>query len=606
MIKRLFARLVRFGLFMSLLGIFVVTLVVATAWVLLPRVEEMNWSNGKPSVTLMDQSGKIIATYGQVFDKFHRVETLPPHLVQALISIEDRRFYKHFGIDPLGIARAMYINLQAGGLRQGGSTLTQQLAKNLYFTDEHSLNRKFKEAVMALKLEFNLSKNEILSLYLNRVYFGAGTYGVEAASKRYFGKSAVDLDLYESAALAGLLKAPSRYNPARSTEQTERRTAIVLRAMVDAGYLEDATATMAIAQAKSVLQTGAAKTARSKAPYFADWVMSQVDDFVGVPGEDLVVHTTLNSVDQSKARTALAGVIEKNKVEKQAGQAALVAMDGDGAVRAMVGGKSYRESQFNRATQALRQPGSAFKLFVYLSAFEQGYDLRSPLYDGPVTVEKWSPQNYSKKFYGDVDLETAFTKSLNPATVALSEAIGRTNSQLMARRLGITTPITDHASLALGSSEGSLLELTNAYASVANGGKLSVPHGISRIETRDGRVLYHRKLITHQTIDPAVANKMRALLASVVAKGTARRASGKGVYGGKTGTSSDNRDAVFVGYTQKLVTGVWVGNDDGSPMNKVTGGSLPIDIFLNAQNLDSGIAAPLSQDTNSTFSSGIY
>lgn len=603
---RFLAKLLRFGLFLSLLGAFVGVLAVSAAWIMLPRVEDMKWQEGRPSVTLLDQGGKTIAAYGEVYDKFHNAETLPPHLVNALISIEDRRFYKHFGVDPLGIARAMYVNVRAGRLHQGGSTLTQQLAKNLYFSPEQSLKRKLKEAVMALKLEHRLSKNEILSLYLNRVYFGAGTYGVEAASKRYFGKSALDLDLYEAAALAGLLKAPSRYNPASSTKQTEKRTAIVLRAMVAAGYLSKAKAEQAIANAKLILATGAARTARSKAPYFADWVMSQVDDYVGLPGEDLIVYTTLNSADQTRAAESLVQVMQQNARAKKADQAALVAMDGDGAIRAMVGGRSYKRSQFNRATQALRQPGSAFKLFVYLSAFENGLDLSSSVVDEAIVLDKWSPQNYSKKFYGQVSLETAFSKSLNPATVILSEHIGRKNSQLMARRLGITTPITDHASLALGSSEGSLLELTNAYASVANGGKLAVPHGISRIETRDGRILYQRKLVTYQAVSSDDANKMRVLLASVINKGTGKRANKKGVFGGKTGTSNDNRDAVFVGYTKNLVTGVWVGNDDGAPMNQVTGGSLPVDIFLAAQNFDAKAISQTTSSNTSSFSSGIY
>ena len=537
----------------------------------LPKIDRFLESERQPSVTLLYSNGSVLATFGEQYGQSLKVDQLPPALPQAVIAIEDRRFYKHFGFDPIGLLRAAYVNFRAGRIVQGGSTITQQLAKNLFLKPERTIKRKAQEFLLALWLEDSLSKDQILALYLNRVYFGAGAYGVDAAARRFFGKSAKSVNLYEAALLAGLLRAPARYNPANSRSASDTRTKLVLQAMVEAGFITQAQASKA---AKTKSRGVAAANRRGR--YFSDWVLSQVTDFVGRPDRDLVVVTTLNPSMQRHAERSLWQELKERGKKGRAGQAALVSLDTNGAVRAMVGGRSYRHSQFNRATQALRQPGSAFKLFVYLAALESGLVPDDPFVDAPVSIGDWAPRNYNEKYYDQVTMREAFARSLNSVAVRISEKVGRKRVISVARRLGITSDLNPHPSLALGASEVSLIELTGAYASLANNGNGVWPHGILEIRDTKGKVLYKRRgggpgrVVASQQV-----NQLNQMLSATVEWGTGKRAAIGRPVAGKTGTSQEFRDAWFVGYSAELVTGVWFGNDNGRPMKKVTGGTLP-------------------------------
>jgi len=537
----------------------------------LPDVGDLSPAARRPSVTLVAADGTLLATYGDLFGETVSVAELPRYLPQAVIAVEDRRFYDHFGVDPWGLARAMLANLRAGHIVQGGSTITQQLAKNLFLTPERTIKRKVQEMMLAFWLERKFTKDEILSLYLNRVYLGAGTWGIDAAARHYFGKPARAVTLYEAAQLAGLLKAPSRYNPVTDRDLSARRTRTVLAAMVDAGFITEAEAKRAEKE-KSVGRARAGDQAR----YFADWVLAQVPSFVGPITRDLTVITTLNPLHQRIAEEELAGLLAGDGQKRGVGQGAVVVLSPDGAVRAMVGGRDYDASQFNRATQALRQPGSAFKPFVYLAALEAGRRPDDQVLDAPVTVGKWSPGNFNDKYHGEVTLREGFARSLNSVAVRLSQQVGVDRVAAAARRLGITSDLDVSPSLALGASEVTLLEMTGAYAVFANGGYGVWPHAIEEIRDGDGKLLYRRsgggpgRLVAPRTVD-AMTDLMRA----TVAWGSGKGADPGRPAAGKTGTSQDFRDAWFIGFTADLVAGVWLGNDDGTPMKHVTGGSLP-------------------------------
>jgi len=541
----------------------------------LPDVDTLATETRKPSVTLVARDGTVLAAHGEVYGETVSLGGVAPSMVKAVMAVEDRRYYDHFGVDPIGLVRAAYVNLRAGEIVQGGSTITQQLAKNLFLTNERTIKRKVQELILALWLERKFTKDEILALYLNRVYFGAGTYGIDAAAKRYFGKTAARLNLYESAMLAGLLKAPSRYNPAANPELAHERAVIVLGDMVDAGYIS-ADAAKRAAKERRRGETMTAMRGR----YFADWVMKQVKDHVGYPSRDLIVETTLDRRMQRIARRQLRAVLRRDGREHDAGNAASLVLAPDGAVRAMVGGRDYRDSQFNRATQAKRQPGSAFKPFVYLAAVEDGLTPDRTVVDEPVTVDGWSPENYAGRYYGKVTLREAFARSLNSVAVRLIDRVGVDRVVRTAERLGITTDLDRHPSLALGTSEVTLLDLTGAYATFANGGDGVMPHGIRTIRTRQGKVLYDRAGGgPGRVVAPRHVQRMTDLLRANVVWGTGERADPERPAAGKTGTTQNARDAWFVGFTANLVTGVWMGNDDGSPMDDVTGGTLPADIW---------------------------
>jgi penicillin-binding protein 1A len=444
-----------------------VALAVAVGWYAydLPEVTSIAKTGRQPSITLIAADGSQIAAVGDVRGKTVGLDEVSPALRQALIAVEDRRFYEHLGVDPRGLARAMLANLRAGRIVQGGSTITQQLAKNLFLNPDRTVRRKVQELLLAFWLERKFTKDQILTLYLNRVYFGAGNYGVDAAARRYFGKPVQDLSLYESALLAGLLKAPSRYNPARNSGGADQRTQLVLSAMVDAGYISAAEAAAALKQKSRsrVLAVGQAR-------YFTDWVLNQVADYVGQTARDLVIVTTLDPRLQQIAETELVGLLDGPGREMGAGQAAFVALTPGGAVRAMVGGRDYGESQFNRAVQALRQPGSAFKAFTYLAAFEKGLDPDDRFVDSPVEVDGWTPRNYNDRYFGKVTLREAFARSLNSVAVKVLQEVGSAQVAATARRLGVTSKLEATPSIALGTSEVTLLELTGAYAVFANRG----------------------------------------------------------------------------------------------------------------------------------------
>ncbi|WP_455374371.1 transglycosylase domain-containing protein [Limibacillus halophilus] len=536
----------------------------------LPDVSRMATLERQPSITILAYDGTILGSSGELTGEALQVRDLPPHLPYAVLAIEDRRFYDHPGMDFVGLVRAMAVNLQQGALVQGGSTITQQLAKNLFLTPERTIKRKIQELLLAFWLERKFSKDQILTLYLNRVYLGAGAYGVDAASRRYFGKPATEVTLYEAALLAGLLKAPSRLAPTNDRDAAEERADVVLSAMVDAGFISEEAASRA-KQSKSPTIARPGPRAR----YFSDWLLQEVSSFLGRPDRDLIVTTTLDPRLQRLAEAEVEAALERG-AERAVGEAALVALSPDGAVRAMVGGRDYQQSQFNRATQALRQPGSAFKTFVYLAAFEQGWHPDGEILDAPVTVGDWSPENYDENYRGEITLRQAYAESINTAAVRLGQAVGTKAVAGMAQRLGIADVTARDASIALGTSETTLLQMTGAYAAIANGGQGAWPYGILEVRDAAGNLLFqHQEVEGAPLLDERTLARITDVMTATVEWGTGKAARLDRPAAGKTGTSQEFRDAWFIGFTAELVTGVWFGNDDNSPMKRVSGGSLP-------------------------------
>jgi penicillin-binding protein 1A len=539
----------------------------------LPNTDQLTAAERRPSVTVLAGDGSIIATFGDLFGQPLTLKQMSPYLPKAVVATEDRRFYQHFGVDPIGLLRAGFTDLRTGHFAQGGSTITQQLAKNVFLTPERSIGRKIRETLLALWLEHRFTKDQILEIYLNRVYLGAGTYGVDAAAHRYFGKSAAKLNLYESAVIAGLLKAPTRFNPTRDKEKAATRAAQVLDLMVETGAVPQQEA-VAAQKAGAGLRTVA--VTRPGTRYFADWIADQVRDFAGTADRDLTVRTTLDSRMQSIAEGTIAEVLARHGLKAVVSQGALVAMATDGAVRAMVGGRDYNESQFNRATQAQRQPGSAFKPFVYLAGLEAGIRPDDTFVDGPIQIGNWRPHNYTNRYLGEVTAAEALAESINTVAVQVSQRAGIPRLIATASRLGIASNLAPDASLALGTNEVNLLELVSAYAPFANGGSGVLAYSITDIRDTAGRVVYHRSGSgAGQVVAADEVGAMNAMLSGVISHGTGKAASLPRPVAGKTGTTQEYRDAWFIGYTADLVAGVWLGNDDNTPMNKVTGGSLP-------------------------------
>ena len=540
----------------------------------LPDLDSLTATLRKPSVTLLAADGETIAAYGDVYGAPVTLAEVPASLPQAVIATEDRHFYHHFGLDVLGLVRAVAVNLRAGHVVQGGSTITQQLAKNLFLTPERNLRRKVQELLMALWLERKFTKEQILTLYLNRVYLGSGSWGVDAAARRYFDRPAKDLNLYQSALLAGLLKAPSRYNPQNDPELSQRRTTQVLANMVAAGMLTQGDVDRALregpATVRQVFHTGR---------YFADWVHDQVERYTA-EGRDIVVRTTLDLALQRKVEAELEATLAGPGAKAGAGQAAMVVMTPDGAIRAMAGGRNYAASQFNRAVQGARQPGSSFKAFLYLAALEAGWSEGDSIEDAPISAGRYRPENYTGKYEGAVTLRHAFAKSSNVAAVRLIEKIGPKRVAAVAHRLGITSELRPDASLALGTSEASLVEMTAAYATFANDGNGVFPHGVTEIRDAQGETLQQRQGGgTGRVVAPHLLHQMKDMMSAVVEEGTGKSAAIDRPAAGKTGTTQDYRDAWFIGYTADYVGGVWFGNDDGTPMHKVTGGGLPTKLW---------------------------
>jgi penicillin-binding protein 1A len=572
--RRLGWILFRWAMVAAIWGAVVLAGIFAYFSLTLPDTRDLMTATRKPSVTLLAADGSLIATFGDLFGEPLKLREMSPWVPQAVLATEDRRFYSHFGVDVVGLTRAAVVNFRAGRVVQGGSTLTQQLAKNLFLTPERTTTRKIQEALLALWLERKFTKDQILEIYLNRVYFGSGAYGVDAAARRYFGKSGRELNVYEAAVIAGLLKAPSRFSPARDRDRAAQRAEQVLANMVDAGYLTAAQA--ATAQRQSTRLAAVAGT-RPGTRYFADYLIEFIGDFGGAAKiSDLLVRTTLDPRLQAAAEAAVAEMLQRDGPKAGVGQAALVAMSPDGAIRAMVGGRDYGESQFNRATQALRQPGSSFKPFVYLAALENGYAPNTRWSDAPVRIGNWQPHNYTRTYLGEVTMAEALAQSLNTVTVQVSERVGRSRVAATARRLGISSDLTPDASIALGTSEATLVEMTGAYAAFASGGLGAWPYGVVEIKDNRGNVLFRRSGAgPGRVISEQVAGQMNEMLSGVIGRGTGRSAALDRPAAGKTGTTQDYRDAWFIGYTADLVAGVWLGNDDNTPMKRVTGGTLP-------------------------------
>ncbi len=561
----------KLGVLLGLWGLIIGSGALAYFAFTLPDTSQLTVAERRPSVTILAADGSPIASFGDLFGRPLTLKEMSPFLPKAVIATEDRRFYSHFGIDPIGMVRAAVADLRAGHIVEGGSTITQQLAKILFLTPQRSFARKIRETLLALWLDHQFTKDEILEIYLNRVYLGAGTYGVDAAAHRYFGKSAGRLNLFESAVIAGLLKAPTRFSPARDPAAADGRAAQVLDNMVEAGFITASDAAAARKQGAAVAAIG-----RPGSRYFADWVADQIRDFAGTTDRDLTVRTTLDPRLQEAAEAAVGDVLARHGAKDAVSQGALVALAPDGAVRAMVGGRDYGQSQFNRATQAQRQPGSAFKPFVYLAGLEAGLRPGDRFVDKPIRVGNWQPHDYLTRYQGEMSLAEGLAQSINTIAVQVAERAGIPRVIAMARRLGIASELPRDASIALGTGEVNLLELVSAYAPFANGGTGVLPYGISEIRDSAGRIVYRRTGSgPGPVVAPDLVGMMNDMLAGVVAHGTGKAAALPRPAAGKTGTTQDYRDAWFIGYTADLVAGVWLGNDDDMPMNKVTGGSLP-------------------------------
>lgn len=555
----------------------------------------------QPSINYLDRSGALLAVRGSQYAPPVDIDALPEYVPAAFVAIEDRQFYHHFGFNPWGIIRSAIWNATHDGPQRGGSTITQQLARNLFLSPAQNYRRKAQELILAVWLEMKFSKKQILALYMNRVYFGAGAYGIEAASQRYFNKPAKELSVGEAALLAGMMKGPARYSPVSAKERAARRATIVLDEMVRIKAITPEQRDQAFSTPVQVSAT----LANQRAQYFTDYIDAQVRSLVGEPTEDLVVETTLDLPIQVAAERAVkqgVGAYEKQGVQ----QSALVAIDGEGRIRAYVGGADYTDSQFDRATTARRQAGSAFKPFVYLTAMEQGRTPDMMVVDEPVKIGNWEPRNYTGKYLGQITMQTALAQSINTVAARLASEVGTSNVANTARRLGITSKIQLDPSMALGAVEVSPMEMAQAYAPFANGGFLAKGYGIERIRTAKGKVLYDHnvdKQARAAVIGTPALQYMNQMMREVVSSGTGTRANVPGYdIAGKTGTTSDYRDAWFVGYTGGFVTAVWTGKDDNTTMRRVTGGGAPAEIWrsfmtaalprLKATPIPGGVAPP--------------
>lgn len=571
-------RLVKLGLLLGLWATIVIGTIVGWYALELPQITEAPKLIEQNAVTVAGKDGTVLARYGSLQGVATPVSELPAHLVYAVLAIEDRRFYKHPGVDPVGIVRAFGRNLLEGKVAQGGSTITQQLAKNLFLSPARTFKRKVQEALLALWIEHHLTKDEILSLYLNRVFMGSRAYGVEAAAEVYFNKPAKELTLRESATIAGLLKAPSRYSPLANPGLSAERANVVLSAMADAGYItEDEAKNLTSIPPAPRKKPDEANSIR----YFTDWVTRDLSMLIGEPDLDVTVTTTIDPEIQDAAEKALATQLRQHGEEKNVTQGAVVVLDYDGAVLAMVGGYDYQRSQFNRATEARRQPGSSFKPFVYLAALQAGWKKDDNILDAPIIEGKYRPGNYDGEYYGETPLRYALAFSLNTAAVRLAQYIGPANIVAAARAAGIRAPLHPELSLALGASEVPMIEMVNGFATIARDGYYLDPYAVSRVQDRKGRLLYQRSdaVTARRTLDPGAVAQLKDMMELVVREGTGRGAQGPYRLAGKTGTSQEFRDAWFIGFTDRYIAAVWVGNDNNTSMKKVTGGSIPARIF---------------------------
>jgi len=564
---------------LSLVGGLVLAAATAFYYIKLPAPENLFDGRGGGSVTMLDRDGNVFAWRGEQYGGELKITEVSPHVIHAVVAAEDKRYYGHFGIDPIGITRAMVANIRAGRLVQGGSTLTQQVAKNVYLTAERSLERKLKELPMALALELKYSKQQILAIYINRVYLGAGTYGFEAASQRYFGKSARVLNPSEAAMLAGLLRAPSRYAPTNDLGRAQGRASVIVRLMEEQGYLTDIQVVQALATPAKLSVAAAARAGG----YFADWVMETAPAFLAKDTtEDVTISTTFDPALQRAVEDALAAVFETKVKPGSTAQAAIVVMTADGQVRAMVGGHDSGVGLFNRAVHAKRQTGSAFKPIVYAAALEAGMSPLDIIIDEPLQIGDWAPQNYNHQYLGAVTLIEALSKSINTVAIRVSERAGQDRVRSLASAMGITTPLAPGPAIALGTSEATLVDMTGVYATIANRGRAANPRGILEIRLRGDDIALVRETgaAGAQVLSPRNAGLLTYMMREVVETGTGRRArlSDRDA-AGKTGTTQVARDAWFIGFTADYVVGVWMGNDDNLPLTGVAGGGLPAEIW---------------------------
>ena len=548
----------------------------------LPDKRTMWQLNLKPNMTLLDKDGRVIGHRGPYIGKPLKLGQMPSYVGDAFLAIEDERFYEHAGVDNKAILRALFENTRAGEKTQGGSTLTQQLVKNIVLSPEKSYRRKFQEAVLARDMEAVLSKPEILELYINRIPMGPRVFGVEAASQRYFGKSATELNLPEAALLAGLPQAPSRYNPTEHYDRALTRSHLVLQRMVVNDMITDDQKQEAISNPPKIAELPEAIISENLIGYLFDMAAERAPELVQGDHEDLIVQTTLDIDRQNIAHDALSTMLEKSGKSKKVGNGALVSIDNNtGAVLALVGGQDYSTSKFNRAVQAKRQPGSSFKTFSYAAALLEGYTPATVRIDQPTKIGDWEPENYTKRYRGPMTIREALKHSINTIAAQITVEVGPSNVAKLAGSFGIESELRPEFSLALGSSETTLTEMTRAYSVFANEGLLRPTYFISDIKNTAGTTLYRRRTVAGKRVYPVpFARQMSSMLRDVIETGTGHGAKlGKREAGGKTGTSQDYRDAWFIGYTSQMTTGVWLGNDDNSSMKKVTGGLLPVDIW---------------------------
>jgi len=566
-----FGKIVRWSLYAILAGLVLLTIAVAAAYSQLPSYSQLEKrSDLGQMIRVRAANGQVLVALGPSFGRWLPYDQIPPEMRAAMIAVEDKRFRSHIGVDPIGIARSIKVRIETGHWRQGGSTITQQLARNIFLTNTRTFGRKVKEIVLALALERRFTKDQILELYLNRVYFGGGSYGIDAASRTFFGHGADQLSLGEAAIIAGLVKAPSNYSPTADAEAAKARSGVVLKSMVDNGFIsQDAAASVNPADIR-IEKT----TKQNSVRYFTDWALPQLDALIDERQDPIDVWTTLDPGMQAAADRAIAANAPGGT------QGALVAIDRDGAVRAMVGGKDYVDSIYNRATQAERQPGSAFKLFVYLTALESGMKPTDTIVDEPITIDGWSPRNSTRTNLGPVSLREAFSRSINTISAKIGAQLGFSTIADMARRFGISTPISTFPSMVLGTSDVRLIDMTRAFASVQNKGVATTPYAIRKVVTADGRLIYqHEPEEERVLVAPWVAAEMTDLLQSAVLTGTGRAAQIGRPVAGKTGTTSSNKDGWFIGFSSGLTTGVWMGRDDARTVPGLQGGTAPARAF---------------------------
>jgi len=552
-----------------LLAVFLGVSVLVTAREL-PSFYGLKSSQAGQTIVVRASDGTELVSLGPSYGRWLAYDEIPAVMTQAMVTVEDRRYRSHIGVDPIAVVRSLWVRLETGRWRQGGSTISQQLARNIFLNNNRTFGRKVREALLALALEYKFSKNQILELYLNKVYFGGGAYGIDAASRKFFGHPGTRLSLSEAAIIAGLVKAPSRYSPTADLDAAIARGKVVLQVLEANGVIGPGeAATIDLKQVSIAKQEG-----QNSVRYFTDWALPQLDFLLPENSEPIEVWTTLDVGMQNAATEA----IKANAPE--GAQGALVSLDRDGAVLAMVGGTDYVTSNYNRSVNSVRQPGSAWKLFVYLAALEAGYVPSSPVHDEPVTIRGWSPRNSGGKYAGEIDVRSAFAYSKNTVAASLGNEVGFSAVAAMARRFGITTPIATVPSMVLGTSEVRLIDMTRAFAAVSAKGAAVDPYGILRVKTADGEVLYQRKTQrSHMLIPKYVAAGITDLLQSAVAIGTGRAAQIDRPVAGKTGTTSSNKDGWFLGFSSGITTGVWMGRDDAKPVRGLAGGAAPARAF---------------------------